>query len=335
MEEVASAAEQAGDALIQGRALTALAEAVLQHRADAVTARALVAQAVEVLRDEPPEIRFEPLWAASQVAAWFADSSEFERWAKAALAAAREAERKDLEVLVVHSLATAYIYRLELDEAAPLVDRAVELADASGMLLGRAAALSVRGWLELVSQHPVEAETYFTAARDLYAEVGNATREAAMTLMIARAAFAQGQVERAEKLLRDSVRALKGLGDRSQLCEAQRALAMVLVEEGRIDEAERTALEARETVGPDDRISGSTTKLALGLVRAAQHRDAEAEELLVEAVDAFAFFELGALEHWALRYLIAFLRSRGRDDEAEIYDTRRAALSSVSAAPIV
>jgi predicted ATPase len=335
MEEVASAAERAGDALIQGRALTALAEAVLQHRADAVRARALVAQAVEVLRDESPEIRFEPLWAASQVAAWFADSSEFERWAKAALAAAREAERKDLEVLVVHSLANVYILRLEVKEAEPMVERAFELAEASGSVFGRASALSVRGWLELVSMHPVDAEADYSAARELYAEVGNAIREAAMTMMIGRAALAQGDRNRAEKLLRDSVRALKGLGDRGQLCEAQRALAMVLVEQGRIDEAERTALEARETVGPDDRVSGSTTKLALGIVRAAQKRDAEAEELLLEAVESLAFFELRALEHWALRYLVEFLRERGRDEEAEIYAERRTALSTSSAAPIV
>jgi class 3 adenylate cyclase/tetratricopeptide (TPR) repeat protein len=335
MEEVASAAEQAGDALIQGRALTALAEAVLQHRADAVTARGLVAQAVEVLRDESAEIRFEPLWIASQVAAWFGDSSEFERWAKAALAAAREAERKDLEVLVVHSLAQAYVIRLELDEATPLVERALELADASGSVFSRASALSVRGWLELVSMHPAEAEADYSAARDLYADVGNAIREAGMTMMIGRAAFAQGDRDRAEKLLRDSVRTLKGLGDRGSLCEAQRALSMVLTEQGRIEEAERTALEARETVGPDDRVSGSTTKLALGIVRAAQARDAEAEKLLVEAVEELGFFDLRALEHWALRYLVQFLRSRGRDDEADAYEERRAALSPISTAPIV
>ncbi|HYA08685.1 MAG TPA: tetratricopeptide repeat protein, partial [Gaiellaceae bacterium] len=148
--------------------------------------------------------------------------------------------------------------------------------------------------------HPAEAEADYTAARDLYAEVGNAIREASATMMIGRAAFAQGDRDRAEKLLRDSVRTLKGLGDRGSLCEAQRALAMVLVEQGRIDEAERTALEARETVGPDDRVSGSTTKLALGTVRAAQGRDEEAEELLIAAVDELALYEMRALEHWAL-----------------------------------
>src|SRR6059058_2431853 len=128
MGEVAEDAARAGEKRLQGRALTALAEAVLQHRADAVTARRLAGEAVEVLGGQPPEILFEPLWVSSQVAAWLGDSDEFERWAKAALDAAREAERKDLEALAVHGLVTAYVLRLELAEAGPLVLRALELA---------------------------------------------------------------------------------------------------------------------------------------------------------------------------------------------------------------
>jgi tetratricopeptide (TPR) repeat protein len=335
MGEVSQAAGEAGETRLQGRALTALAEAVLQHRADAVTARRIVAEALDVLEGEPPDIRFEPLWVAAQVAAWFGDSDDFERWAKDALAAAREAERKDLEANVIHGLVTAYVLRLELAEAAPLVLRALELADASGSLFSRASALSVRGWLQLVSERPVEAEADYLAARALFAELGNTTREANMTMMIGRAAFGQGAVERAEKLLRDAVRMLKGIGDRGSLCEAQRALSMVLSAQGRYDEAERLAHEARETVGPDDRVSLSTTTLALGVVREGQRRDAEAEALMREAVDGFAMYGIRALEHWALRYLAEFLRSRGRDDEAVVYEERRAALAPVSAASIV
>jgi class 3 adenylate cyclase/tetratricopeptide (TPR) repeat protein len=334
MTGVAADAERDGETLVQGRALTALAEAVLQHRADAITARRLVAQALDVLHDAHPEIRFEPLWVSSQVANWFGDHAAFEKFAKEALAESRAAERKDLEVLVIHSLATAYVIRFETADAAPLVLRALELADESGSVLSRASALSVKGWLELVSEFPAEAEADFTAARELFSEVGNSSREAAMTMMVGRAAFAQGDLDRAEKLLRDSVRALKGIGDRGSLCEAQRALAMVLVEQDKLDEAERFALEARETVGQDDRISTSSTKLALGIVRSAQHRDDEAERLLRESTEGFALYEFRAMEHWALRYLAEFLRSRGRDDEAAVYEARRAALSPSSTAPM-
>ena len=335
MGEVATQAKRAGDTRLQGRALAALAEAVLYHRADGATARRHVEQAIAVLGGEPPEIRFEPLRVAAQVASWQGDYAEFEHWEQQALAAAREAERKDLEVIAVRGLIDAKVMRLELVEAAPLLLRALELADESGSLFSRASALSVKGWLELVSERPVEAEVDYTAARELYAELGNSTREAASSMMIGRAALAQGDLDRAERLLRDSVRTLKGLNDRGSLCEAQRALAMVLVEQGRIDEAERFALEARETVGPDDRMSSSSTKLALGLVRAAQKRDDEAEELIREAVEGFAAYDLRAFEHWALRHLAEFLRSRGRDEEALAYEARRAALSPSSTVPMV
>lgn len=334
MTEVAADAERAGDRRVWGRALAALAEAVLHHRADAVTARRLAAQAVDVLADEDPGVRFEALWASSQVASWLSDGGEFEHWAKAALAAAREAERKDLEGIVVHGLALAYAMRLELEHAATLTDRALELAEESGSLFSRANGLSVRGWLALIGERPADAESDYTAARELYAELGNTRREAAMTMMVGRAAFAQHDVERAEKLLRDAVRMLKGIGDRGSLCEAQRALAMVLAKQGKLEEAERQALEARETVGPEDRVSVSTTKLSLGLVRAEQGRDEEAEALMLEAVAGFELYEIRAFEHWALRYVAAFLRSRGREDEAAVYEARRAALAPASTLPI-
>jgi ATP/maltotriose-dependent transcriptional regulator MalT len=102
-----------------------------------------------------------------------------------------------------------------------------------------------------------------------------------------------------------------------------------------VDEAERYALLARETVGPEDRVSLSTTTLALATVRLAQGRDAEAEELFVNAVEGFHLYDLRALEHWAIRYLAEFLCSRGRDAEADVYLARRAALSPDSTAPII
>ena len=334
MEEVVAAAEAAGESQLHGRALAALAEAVLQHRADAVAARRLVAEAVEVLKDEPPEILFEPLWVAAQVSAWLGDTEDFERWARRALDAARAADRKDLESLVTHGLATSYLLKLDLDQASSLVDRAAELAHASGSVLGRAQTHSARGWFEELSGRPADAETEYTAARELYAEMGNTTREASMTMRIGRVAAEQGDFARAETFLRNAVRTLKGLGDRGQLCEAQRSLSMVLIDQGRVDEAERIALEARETVGPEDRVSLSTTKLALALVRAAQDRDEEAECLLTEAFDELGVSGLLSPQREVVCHLAAFLRARGREDEAAAYEGRLAELAPSSTAPI-
>ena len=112
-------------------------------------------------------------------------------------------------------------------------------------------------------------------------------------------------------------------------------LAQVLLQQGRLDEAERFALEARETVGRQDMHSLATTRMALGLVRAAQGRDDEAEELLrgaLEIVEATDFRRQRFEPHDRVR---GFLRERGRDDEAAALEGELAELQAPrSAAPI-
>ncbi|HEX5246492.1 MAG TPA: AAA family ATPase [Gaiellaceae bacterium] len=334
MEDVAAVAASHGERRLQGRALTALAEAVLNQRADAIAARELAEQAIDVLADEPPDVRFEAFRAATVVAAWLGDGASFERWAKLALEAARAAERKDQEVAITIGLAQAYILRLELDEAEPLVERVAELAEESGSVVGRAEALLARASLENFRGNETDAEAAYVAARELFHEVGNTAAEAAATMNIGRLAMLQGDLPRAEKLLADAVRTMKGLNDRARLCEAQRSLGELYVQLGRLEEAERLALEARESVGPEDRVSVSTTKASLAAVRAAQGRDDEAEHLLREAVDELERHQMRAIERWALRRLVAFYHERERDEDAAGYEVRLAELSPSSTAPI-
>ena len=139
------------------------------------------------------------------------------------------------------------------------------------------------------------------------------------------AVWQRGDLARAESLLRDAIRVLKPLEDRGTLVESQRLLAQVLLEEGNLDEAERFALEARETVGCADVSSDSTTRLALGLVRAAQGRDGEAEQLLREADEMVR--PTGYRRHRIapLEALAAFLRGPGRAGRGTREATRRCA----------
>ena len=103
-----------------------------------------------MLADEPPEIRFEPLSIASQIAALARRHRRVRALGEArARSAARGAGRKDQEAIVIHALAIAYLHRLEFDEAEPLIERATELADESGSAFSRGNALAVRGSLEL------------------------------------------------------------------------------------------------------------------------------------------------------------------------------------------
>jgi tetratricopeptide (TPR) repeat protein len=227
-----------------------------------------------------------------------------------------------------------YIHQLQLDRAEPLVERAHELARESGSVANRGQALITEALLAFARGRLPEAEAALAAAAELYEDLGNPLYLAIVRRQLARLAKEQGDYDRAEKVLRDVVRVLTGLGNRGLLCEAQRQLAQVLAAQGKVAEAERYALEARETVGPEDRVSLSTTKMALGVVRAAQGRDEEAEALLRGAADELArpAFRLSEVE--ALAELVRFYRDRGRDDEAARYEARLAELSPSSTAPI-
>ena len=105
----------------------------------------------------------------------------------------------------------------------------------------------------------------------------------------------------------------------------------MLVVRGKIDEAERYALEARETVGPHDTISRSTTRMALGMVRAAQGRDEEAERLLRDAIEVLDGTELLLSLVEPLTALVEFFRERRREADAEPFARRLLELAPAQA----
>ena len=120
--------------------------------------------------------------------------------------------------------------------------------------------------------------------------------------------------------------------DRGTLCETQRLLAQLLLAEGRVDEAEKYALSARETVSAEDIASRATTRLALAEVYAAQGRDGEAETLFREAMEIVSRTEQGRVGLEVMPSYAGFLRERERVDEAVELETRLAELPTPSAA---
>ncbi len=328
MEQVAVEAEAAGERRIQGRALTALAEMALYRRADADAARRLIEQAGEVLGgDDDVDARFDVYSAAGQIASWRGDWMEVERIGREALEFVRAADRKDLEAIAIQAVAMNAIVRLDVIQAELLVRQAAELAEASGSVRARAAALGTQAWLDEIQGRYETAERSYNELFQLYADIGNVAGTGATQIYLGRLLQRGDRVDEAESALREAVHTLKRIGDRGHLCEAQRFLAQTLVARGKVDEAERVALEAIETVGPEDQLSIWTTRMALGIVRAAQGRDDEAEQLLRESVDAFVESGLRFAELQALDELAAFLRARGRADEAEAPEERALALA--------
>jgi class 3 adenylate cyclase/tetratricopeptide (TPR) repeat protein len=322
MEVVREEAERAGNVRLHGRALTALSDVALMRDADVARARDLVDQALEVLDPTDSASRFEALEARSWIGWWMGQLTQAEPYIRDALAAAQEVGRKDLEAGALDLLANMHRARLELDEAEELLSQARDLAEESGAVVGRGWVFLTWSRIYLLRGNLEQAEAASQEAVRLFSEAGAAWAAARAMTIAAWTAWGAGDTTKAEKRFRESIRTLKPLGDRAALCESQRGLAQLLVELGRIDEAERFALEARETVGPTDVTSLSTTSTALGIVRAAQGRDLEAEALLRDAVDMIAPTDFREAELEALRSLAQFLRARGRDEDAEEVESR-------------
>jgi class 3 adenylate cyclase/tetratricopeptide (TPR) repeat protein len=323
MEEVLAAAIEAKDRWTQGRALVTLAEAAVLREADVEAAQQMIDEALEVLEEDDLTGRFRALRARATVAWMRGHLEKQEELMAEALELARQAGRKDFESEAADELASVYLLRLELDRAAPLIEQAILLAEQSGSAEARGRALRFAGQLHLQRRELDDADAALEAAREHLAEAGAAWSLARTLQFSAWVARYKGEATRSERLFRESIRILAPLEDRSTLCESQRGLASLLLEQGRVDEAERFALAARETVGPTDVTSLSTTAYTLGQIRAAQGRDDEAELLLREAYELVADGEHRMQQRDSLEALAQFLRDRGREAEAAEADERR------------
>ena len=326
MEAVREESVRIGDKNLEGKALTALADMVLMREADPIRARALAEQALALIGDDPPA-RFDALRVAWNAAYWVGHLADAEHYVVEQLELAREAGRTDLESVAILTWADTYLARLDLETARAKMAHARELAEESGAINSRG-----RVYLSLGKDLPPSGRAgagrgnRLAEAERLFSEAGAVWAVARTLNMSAWVAWESGDVTKAEKRFRESIRLLKPLGDRATLCESQRGLAELLIARGRIEEAERLALEARETVGPLDVTSRATTAGSLAQVRAAQGRDEEAEALFQEAVATVGDTDFRSIEHEVLGPYVQFLRDRGRDDDAEPLEERLAEL---------
>ena len=326
MEKVREQARSLGDAVVEALALTALGEAAMRRDGDPVRAQELVDEALELLeREDDPVARFDALTARATIGGWHGDMDEVVLYMERAYALAMDAGRKDLQTIAAHVLAQTHIVRLELDEAELLLTRALELAGESGSVRAKAGATLSYGWFLAVKGELDAAETVFEEVRANAAELGVEPLAANALSRLAGVAWDRGDYRRAEKLYREALRITATRGDRGFIPDLQASLAETLAALGKVDEAERLALEVQAASRPDDPHFDVTVSGAMAAVRAAQGRDDEAEELyrraLAGTTNGYAVLELEVLERLAI-----FYRERGRDDEAAACDARVAEL---------
>jgi class 3 adenylate cyclase/tetratricopeptide (TPR) repeat protein len=333
MHDVSEAASAAGDRRVEVRALTALARVALFRDADNACARELAGRALAVVEQTDDVGRFDALEVVGTVCYWEGDLEEVVRLGTERLAIAERIGRADLQSGVLLELNDVYNARLETERAHEPLASAIELAGNSGSPTTRGWILRASGRQAALEGRLADAEASLEEARALFAESGAALTLARTLNWLGVVVWERRDLQRAEEILREAIRLLKPIQDRGTVVESQRLLAQVLLEQGRLEEAERFALESRETVGPGDVSSGSTTRLALGLVRAAQGRDDEAERLLREAEEILRPTGFRRHQIAPLEALAEFLRSRDRDDEATEVEDALAALLTLPAVP--
>jgi class 3 adenylate cyclase/tetratricopeptide (TPR) repeat protein len=318
-----AAAEGARD--IQSRALTALSETAVSLDGELARAVELADQALAVVEDDDHDGRFRALDRRARVARWIGRLAEAEEFEQEALKEARLAGRKDHEARAALQLAGIHIGRMEEDKAEPLIDRALELAEASGSIVARATAAQSKGALLHVRGEYEQAAGWYLKALDLFREAADVSEIAWASRQLGLLAWESGNPEKAEKLFRESIRLLAPMSERGTLCESQRYLAQLLLEEGRIDEAEKYALAAVETVSAEDFASRATTRVALAQVRAAQGHHDEAEELFKQALEIVSGAEHCRILLDVLPPYVEFLRGLDREAEAVELEARLAA----------
>ena len=328
MAKVRDRAHEEGDLVYEALALTALGEASLKRDGDAAGARVLVDRALGLLpSDSDAAAHFDALTARAVVGAWLGSSDDYVRFMERAYVKALDAGRKDLQTIAAQALASAHMMRLELDEAEILLTRALELAGESGSVRARiSATLAYAGFLKLKGELEA-AQTMMDEVRGTAEELGMEPVLAASLLKLGWLARAKGDLKSSESLFREALRITATRGDRGLEPDYQAALATTLAELGKIDEGERLALDARAHAVPEDTSCQIFAMTALAIIRGAQGRDGEAEELFLSAITQAKEADLKLIELHPLEHLTTFLRGRSRDDDAAIYEARLAELA--------
>ncbi len=319
MERVRESALSLGDRFLEGNALNALAFVALARDGDAAESERRAQAALDALPPDDVEGKIDALFRLTSAAWWPGDVRRAEGYARQALDLAATHDLRDLHSRSLRILQWLLEVRLELDEAAELVAMYGPPPDD---VLERARVRHAEASLYRLQGRLDEAVAAFEESRALFLDAGLMVDAAWSAILLGWISLVRGDLDAAERAFRDGVRVFTANEDFGHLCEAERALAEVLLERDRVGEAERFALAAREHVSNHDLTSSTATLRTLGLVRAAQGRDDDAEQLFREAVTTVEGTECRLLEVAALVSFARYLRSRGRDCDAEELEAR-------------
>jgi class 3 adenylate cyclase/tetratricopeptide (TPR) repeat protein len=148
----------------------------------------------------------------------------------------------------------------------------------------KAHALQVRCMCAAFNGDVDEVRHSSSRARALIEEFGLTLQQAVYAMDVGFAYTLAGDLDEAERVLREGHDFLVGIGDVGSRCTVDGLLADVLVRQGRYEEAAAFAAESRAIAGVDDLDAQPRWRAALARVLSARGEHAEAEALAREAV---------------------------------------------------
>ena len=242
---------QAGDSTVEGKALTALAEVALLREGDLTKATELIDAALEALPERRSLRRARGARPDRVVDRRLRDAGAHGRRGRSRSPSG--SSRKDLEAQALEQLAGVHRHHDRLDEAEETLRRGLELAEESGSIVARAQALHSLGALRLERRETGIGKEQLEEATSLFAEVGDAWMLGRTLNSLAWAAEQRGRRRGGgAAAARGDPAAEAARGPRRALREPARRSPRCSSGSGRLDEAERLALEAIETVAEHD-----------------------------------------------------------------------------------
>jgi class 3 adenylate cyclase/tetratricopeptide (TPR) repeat protein len=283
-QEVLEEARAAGEPDVEGRALVLLADLALHSAADVTRAHDLADEALAILPEDELVGLYDAHALITTIFWWLGNGDGATRHAEAMLDLAHRAGRPELESLARTQLAAIAGVRGDAAGALALLEEAESLAESSGSREAMGYALAVQG-RRMHETQAEDAERYYRQALEIFEEIGAAGRYGWTLSNLGGVHRQGGDLPLAEKTYREAVRRLRSTHEQGFLAEAERGLAEVLVERGKVDEADRLVAEAERRVGRGDVWTRASLLHARGLVLAAQGHSEEAEAAFLAALE--------------------------------------------------
>jgi class 3 adenylate cyclase/tetratricopeptide (TPR) repeat protein len=239
-----------------------------------------------------------------------------EEAAAQALAAARRSGDRRQVSMVLNLLARgALVGPTPVEQA---IARCAEIAEeGGGDRILEAVTLCVRGCLEAMRGRFDAARSLVEESRAILADLGQSRLVATVRTYAGKVALLAGDAEAAERELRQSLDALRQIGDLGNVATTAATLAAVLEELGRDSEALELTLLSERTAAPDDLHSVVLWHATRARVKARTGELDEALRLAEAAVASATPTDNLVLQGDALCALAIVLSARGLAEQAE------------------